>query len=112
MVSAERHPLVRYGVGNAIVVTVPLLLWLLADYLWVGAGQDPESVLLSPVLGFFVLGAVPLGLSLVNWPICRRRSAVATFALTALLVSALSAAWFIVAYSVVMNFHFYLGGTH
>lgn len=101
----------RYGVGNLVVATVPLVLWLLADYLYVRGGQDPTSPLQSSLLQVLILGAVPVGLGYINWPLCQRESGLATVGLTILLVAGLSAAWFFLALTVVINFHLWLGGS-
>jgi len=102
----------RYGVGNFVVLVVPLALWLVADYFFVRGGQDPASPFLNDILGVLVLGSVPVGLGYVNWPICRRDSLLATVGLTLVLVVAVSVAWFFVAFTILMNFHIWLGGTH
>jgi hypothetical protein len=83
---------------------------LIGDYVYVNAEKDNELIKYAnwiSALGFF---AAPIGLFVVNFVALKQKEIIKRTAITALIAFVLSGFWFLLAFTVIGNFHFAIGG--
>jgi hypothetical protein len=83
----------------------------MVDYLFVQSGQDQNSVWYSSWLAFPVYGLAPLGFYWACFAPFQGRPNPWRYLYPAMVAIPLSGVWFMVAISIVVNFHFALGGS-
>jgi integral membrane sensor domain MASE1 len=102
---------VKIVIQNIVVALVGLFALLFIDYMFVKSGQDHSSIWYSSWVNYLAFAIVPVGFYVVNYFALSHKAAITKYSLSLVISGLLTGIWFLVAFTVVGNFHLYMGGT-
>ncbi len=98
-------------IQNIVIALLGLFALLFIDYMFVKSGQDHNSIWYSSWVNYLALAIVPVGFYVVNYFALSHKTAIAKYTLSFVISGLFTGIWFLVAFTIVANFHLYMGGT-